>query len=65
MKVEKQRVVVGPGFLGLLALVFITLKLVGVINWAWWIVLSPIWVPLSLVVLFWIIIFIILWFAEK
>lgn len=28
-------------FLGLLGLIFIVLKLVGVIAWSWWIVLSP------------------------
>ena len=31
------------GFFGLLALLFIGLKLAGVISWSWWIVLSPIW----------------------
>ena len=35
----------GIVFLELLALVFITLKLVGVIQWSWWWVLSPIWAP--------------------
>lgn len=36
----------GIGFFGLLALVFITLKLTGYINWSWWLVLSPIlWFP--------------------
>ena len=38
----------GIGFLGLLTIVFITLKLCGVINWSWLWVLSPIWIPLSL-----------------
>ena len=28
-------------FLGLSGLIFIVLKLVGVIAWSWWIVLSP------------------------
>lgn len=32
------------GFLGLLGLVFIVLKLCSVIDWEWWVVLSPIWV---------------------
>lgn len=35
----------GIGFLGLLTIVFITLKLTGVINWSWWWVLSPILIP--------------------
>lgn len=31
------------GFVGLLTIVFIVLKLTGVINWAWLWVLAPIW----------------------
>lgn len=33
----------GLGFLGLLALVFITLKLTGTIDWSWWWVTAPLW----------------------
>lgn len=32
----------GIGFFGLLTIVFITLKLIGVISWTWFWVLSPI-----------------------
>lgn len=39
---------VGPGFLGLLTLLFIGLKLTDHIDWSWWWVLSPIWIPLSI-----------------
>ena len=28
--------------------IFVTLKLCGVIDWSWWWVLSPLWVPLAL-----------------
>lgn len=38
----------GIGFFGLLAIVFITLKLCGVITWSWWWVLAPLWGPLLL-----------------
>lgn len=31
----------GIGFIGLLTLLFIGLKLTGYINWSWWWVLSP------------------------
>lgn len=31
------------GFVGLLQIVFIVLKLIGKIDWSWWWVLSPIW----------------------
>ncbi|ANK59833.1 hypothetical protein [Loigolactobacillus backii] len=34
----------GIGFIGLLTIVFITLKLTHVINWSWRGVLSPIWI---------------------
>lgn len=33
----------GIGFLGLLAIVFIVLKLTGVIAWSWLWVLAPLW----------------------
>lgn len=32
-------------FWGLLALLFIGLKLGGVIAWSWWWVLAPLWIP--------------------
>lgn len=38
----------GIGFIGLLTLVFITLKLTGVIEWSWIWVISPVWVPLAI-----------------
>ena len=34
----------GIGFVGLLTIVFIVLKLCGVINWSWVWVLSPLWI---------------------
>lgn len=34
----------GVGFTGLLALLFIALKLTGVIHWSWIWVLAPIWI---------------------
>ena len=40
----------GIGFSGLLAILFITLKLTGVITWSWLWVLSPIWIPLLIVI---------------
>jgi hypothetical protein len=36
------------GFTGLLTLVFIILKLCGVISWSWLWVLAPAWIPLAL-----------------
>lgn len=40
----------GIGFVGLLTIVFITLKLLGVISWSWLWVLSPIWINIGLVI---------------
>ncbi len=38
----------GIGFCGMLALVFITLKLCNVIAWSWWWVLAPLWIPFAI-----------------
>jgi len=46
----------GPGILGWLTLIFLTLKLTGFISWSWWWVLSPTLIPLSLIVILLIII---------
>lgn len=50
----------GISFTGLLTIVFIVLKLCGVITWSWLWVLSPIWISAILVVLVFIIAFIVL-----
>lgn len=33
-----------------LTLIFVTLKLTNYIDWSWWWILSPIWIPILLVV---------------
>lgn len=38
----------GVGFVGLLTIVFIVLKLTGVIAWPWLWVLAPLWISLAL-----------------
>lgn len=38
----------GIGFAGLLTVAFVVLKLVGVIAWSWWWVLSPLWIAVAL-----------------
>lgn len=40
----------GIGFFGLLAILFIGLKLGGVINWSWWWVTAPLWGGIAFVV---------------
>ena len=39
----------GIGFCGVLTILFIGLKLTGYIAWSWWWVLSPLWIPVVLV----------------
>ena len=40
----------GIGFTGLLTILFIGLKLGGVIDWSWWWVLSPLWICIVIIV---------------
>lgn len=40
---ENRNIQIGPGFFGLLTIVFIVLKLTEVIDWSWWWVLAPLW----------------------
>lgn len=47
------------GFVGLLTIAFVVLKLCKVINWSWLWVLSPIWISAALMVL--IVIGLIVW----
>lgn len=39
----------GVGFLGFLTLIFITLKLTDAIEWPWIWVLSPLWLPATVI----------------
>ena len=43
------------GFLGLLALVLITLKLCGVIAWSWWLVLLPLYFGVAVILFFFLV----------
>lgn len=45
----------GVGFSSLLGLVFIALKLMGYIDWAWWVVLAPIWGQLVLIAVLFVV----------
>ena len=51
----------GGGFVGMLTILFIGLKLTGYIAWSWWWVISPIWISgllfLSFVAIFLVIAF--------
>lgn len=41
----------GIGFTSLLLIAFIVLKLCNVIDWSWWWILSPFWIPAGIVLL--------------
>ena len=47
------------GICGVLTIVFIVLKLVGVINWSWLWVLCPLWIDILLTIIVFVIIAII------
>ena len=41
----------GIGFSGVLFIVFLVLKLCKVINWSWWWVTAPLWIPAIIVII--------------
>lgn len=53
------------GFVGLLTILFIALKLTKVIAWSWIWVISPIWISVLIYVIGFLITFIILTIKEK
>lgn len=55
----------GIGFAGLLTIVFITLKLTGVIAWSWWWVLSPLWIGFAIVLSLLILVGLVAWWAHS
>ena len=55
----------GISFCGLLTIVFIVLKLCGVISWSWVWVLSPLWISFSLAVIIIAIVLLVTHFINK
>ena len=51
MKVRNTSSEGGISFFGLLTIVFITLKLIGTIDWSWLWVLCPLWIDILLTVI--------------
>ena len=41
----------GVGFWGMLTILFIGLKIAGIVNWSWWLVLSPMWISAIVVII--------------
>lgn len=62
MQNQNTNVNFGGLLLGLLTILFIGLKLTGHINWSWWWVLAPSWMPLAFAILVGIL-YVILFFA--
>ena len=44
------------GLLDVILVANIILKLIGVINWSWWVVLWPLWVSIAIIIIFIIIV---------
>jgi hypothetical protein len=55
----------GVGFLGWLTLLFIGLKLTNYINWSWWWVLSPIWIPSLVLIVIFLVLLLVALIVEK
>ena len=68
MASEKNNSSVGIGFVGLLTIVFIVLKLIDKIDWSWWWVLSPIWISAAVgvgIILIILVVALIMMFIER
>ena len=56
----KGDVTKGIGIGMILFLIFMVLKLTNHIDWSWWWITSPLWIPVSLLILFLVIGYIVL-----
>lgn len=56
---SKERISISFSGTSLLSVAFIVLKLCNVIDWSWWWVLAPIWIPIALIVVLLILRFIV------
>lgn len=48
----------GIGFLGVLFIVFLVLKLTNQIDWSWWLITCPLWAPVVVVAVVWLVLMI-------
>lgn len=62
---NSKNVTVQFPILGLLGLIFITLKLTGYIAWSWLWVLSPFWIPLAIAAVIFLVVFIVAMFTNR
>lgn len=54
----------GIGVVGLLGVVFVTLKLIGRISWSWWWVTAPFWGGLAVLLTIFIGAFVAIWIGQ-
>lgn len=47
---KKENATGGMSALGVLQIIFIVLKCVGILDWSWWKVFIPFWINLALIV---------------
>lgn len=64
MQTENNATRGGIGFFGILQIVFITLKVCGIITWGWVKVFIPLWIWLGITILF-VIIYLAVWLYEE
>ena len=56
METENTKVVYkGIGFAHILTIIFVIAKIVGYINWSWWLVLLPSLISIGLSIVIWLI----------
>ena len=61
MKIENTKVVYkGIGFAHILTIIFVIAKIVGYINWSWWLVLLPSIISIGLSLLIWLFIVVVI-----
>jgi len=56
---EKIQINGGVGLPSLVFIVFLILKLVGTIDWSWWWITAPLWIPIVIVIIIVIIVLIV------
>ena len=54
----------GIGFVGLLTIVFIALKLTNYISWSWLWVLSPLWIAPAVAIIICLVLVAVLWILK-
>lgn len=62
---NSKNVTVQFPIVGILGLIFITLKLTGYITWSWLWVLSPFWIPIAIAAVIFLVVFIVAMFTNR